>query len=234
MKVKNMKKRDLLVFLLLLMLFFCILGICSGQVPKSSTDVNQQFDPLLSSSPNSLLTIKECPEDRPILNPETQECTLQYCTEEDYTNKKCIVSNSVIKKQWINEFLYSTEERSPIYSSFGRNSDGDIYFESSLGNPYSQKKIFTLKSDGREYIDGLRRNEINLDSNLYGTKGNGVIVEINGHKCYLKLSNYESVEMYDFDDKKYTSTKLQDILGYKIESTKNSLLITLKYNMIFK
>ena len=151
---------------------------------------------------------------------------MEYCTEKEFLSGECTIKDPVIKKQWLGEFLYATESGSPIYSSFGRNSDGDIYFESSLGNPYSVKKLFTFKSDGREYIDGIRRNVINLDSNLYSTYGIGIIVEIDGHKCYLKLSNYEAVEMYDFDEKKYTSAKLEDILGYKIESNKNSLLIT--------
>ena len=197
MKVKFVKKIDLLVFMLSLILLLCNFVICSGD------------DPIYTyySSINPI----ECPEDKPIYNKLTKKCSLEYCQEEDFLSTKCVVANPVIKKQWLNEFLYSTEEGSPIYSSFGRNADGDIFFESSLGKPYSQKKIFTLKDDGREYIDGLRRNEINLDSNLYSTKGNGVIVKINNHKCYLKLSNYESIEMYDFDDKKYTSAKIEAI-----------------------
>ena len=216
MKVKFAKKIDHRVFMLSLILLLCSIIICSGD------------DPIYTyySSINPI----ECPEDKPIYNKLTKKCSLEYCPEEDFLSTKCVVANPVIKKQWLNEFLYSTEEGSPIYSSFGRNADGDIFFESSLGKPYSQKKIFTLKDDGREYIDGLRRNEINLDSNLYSTKGNGVIVKINNHKCYLKLSNYESIEMYDFDDKKYTSAKIEDIFGHKIQSYKNSLLITSQEN----
>ena len=181
---------------------------------SNSDQINQTFEPI------------ECPEDFPIFDSSIQKCVSRYCLDEEFQNNKCIISNPIIRKQWIGEFLHVTHNGSPIYSSYGRNSDGDIFLESSLGNPYSIKKIFTLKSNGREYIDGIRINTINSGSDLFSTNGNGVIAEINGHKCYVKLSNHESIEMYDFDDKKYTSAKLEDILGHKIQSYKNSLLIT--------
>ena len=82
--------------------------------------------------------------------------------ENNFFTKKCIVSNSVVQKQWINEFLYETEKTSPIYSSIGHSGAGDVFFESSLGVPYSTKRLFTLKDDGREYIDGILRNTVNL------------------------------------------------------------------------
>ena len=37
-------------------------------------------------------------------------------------------------------------------------------------------------------------------------------MNINGHKCYLRLSYHETIEMYDFYENKYTSAKLGDIL----------------------
>ena len=213
MKVILEKKRDLIA----LVLFFLIISL---NIVHCAGDQN----PLSTSEP------KICTKEKPVFVVSKNICSLEYCTEEEYMNKECIVTNPYVKKQLLNEFLYTTETKSPIYSSFGRNSDGDIYFESSLGSPYSQKQIFTLKSDGREYIDGIRRNVINMDSNLYSTDGIGAIVEINSHKCYLKLSNHEALEMYDFDEKKYTSAKLEDIFGYKVESSKNSLIITSTVN----
>ena len=228
MKVILGKKRDLIALLLFLLYLLVNVTICQdGQTfdqTKDSSIINEQF------YSRAVIATQECPEDKPVFIVEKQDCFLEYCTEEEYANKKCFITNPVIKKQLLGEFLYAKEARSPIYSSFGRNSEGDIFFESSLGNPYSQKNIFALKSDGREYIDGIRRNVINMDSRLYSTDGVGTIVEINKHKCYLKLSNYEAIEMYDFDDQKYTSAKLEDKFGYKVESSKNSLLITNQAN----
>ena len=208
-------KRDFINSILIIIILFVNLEIysCSG-----SDQVQQAFEPI------------ECPEDFPIFDTSTGKCILSYCTDEEFKNNKCKVTNPTIKKQWIADFLYTIHDGSSIYSSSGRSSDGDIFLESSLGNPHGTKKIFTLKSNGREYIDGIRINTINSGSNLNSQYGDGVIAEINEHKLYVKLSKNESIEVYDFDDKKYTSAKLEDILGHKIQSYKNSLLITSEKN----
>ena len=204
MKMKISKKIVSIATLLLMLILSLNIVICSEPASNSIT----------------------CPEDKPIYKSTTGQCILEGCTVNDFSKGTCVVTNGVVKQQLLGDFLYATESGSPIYSSFGRNSDGDIYFESSLGTPYSQKKIFTIKRDGREYIDGIRRNVINLDSNLYSTNSVGDIVKINVHKCYLKLSNSEAIEMYDFDDKKYTSAKFEDIFGNKVQSVKNTLINT--------
>jgi hypothetical protein len=144
---------------------------------------------------------------------------MEYCTKEEYASRQCEVTNPVIKTQWINEFLYETEKSSPIYSSIGTNNEGDVFFESSLGTPYSTKRLFTLKDDGREYIDGIKRNIVNLGNNMFSKFGTGAVVTINQHKCYMKFASNESLEFYDFDDKKYTFANLKEKLGgYEIKS----------------
>jgi hypothetical protein len=160
---------------------------------------------------------KECPRDTPIQKLTTGECVLEYCTPQQYANLECNVTNPVIKKQWINEFLYENEKSLPIYSSVGTDDEGDVFLETNLGKPYSTKRLFTLKSDGREYIDGIKRNIINLGNNYFSNTGIGAVVTLNGHKCYMKLAANESLEMYDFDDKKYTFANLEQI---RIQSKK--------------
>ena len=169
---------------------------------------------------------EDCPLDKPIYKSSTDTCVMEYCTKAQYDNEECKVANSVIEKQWINEFLYETEASLPIYSSIGGNDQGDVFFESSSGLPFSQKKLFTLKSDGREYIDGIKRNIINLGNDKFSNFGTGAVVTINGHKCYMKLAANESLEMYDFDDKKYTFANLKEKFGYDVISEKNSLIRT--------
>ena len=114
---------------------------------------------------------EDCPLDKPIYKSSTDTCVMEYCTKAQYDNEECKVANSVIEKQWINEFLYETEASLPIYSSIGGNDQGDVFFESSSGLPFSQKKLFTLKSDGREYIDGIKRNIINLGNDKFSNFG---------------------------------------------------------------
>ena len=188
--------------------FFLFLFILLFQVAQVNSDSNY----------------KECPKDKPVLK-KSGECVMEYCTKEQYDNLDCNITNPVIQKQFLNQYLYITEKSLPISTSIGTNDLGDIFFESSSGYPLSTKKIFTLENDGREYIDGVKINNINSGNDLFSKNGNGAVVTINDHKCYLKLSSNESIEMFDFDIKKYTYTTIKDKLG-EIKSEKNSLLRT--------
>ena len=69
---------------------------------------------------------------------------MDYCTKEEYNNKKCNVSNSIIKEQWIGDFPYVSELDKPLYSTLGQLSNEEINFESNLGNPMTDRKIFAL------------------------------------------------------------------------------------------
>ena len=169
-----------------------------------------------------------CPEDKPISKDGT--CVLTYCTKEEYERKICNVSNTVIKTQWLDDFPYVSEIDKPLYSTLGQFSNDEVILESNLGNPFTNRKIFSLTENGRGYIDGIPGQIIDMKSSYYSTYGEGAIVYVNGHKCYLRLSYHETIEMYDFDEEKYTSAKLEDVLGYKIESYKNSLLKTNEEN----
>ena len=176
-------------------------------------------------SSSNFKPFKECPREKPVQEPLTGECVMKYCKESQYKNLECNITNPVIKKQYLSQFLYEEENSVPIHSSFGTNDLGDIYFQSGLGDPFSKQTIFTLKENGREYIDGIKRNTINSGNNMFSKFGTGEVVTINDHKCYLKLSANESLEMYDFDDKKYTFANLKEKLGgYEIKSEKNSLI----------
>ena len=175
---------------------------------------------------------KECPIEKPILNTTSGECFIGYCTKAQYSSLECNITNKIIKKQYLNQFLYVTEKSFPIYSSIGTDSEGDIFLETNNGLPYSTKQLFTLESDGREYTDNIKINTINSGNTMFSKSGNGAVVTINGNKCYMKLSSNESLEMYDFDLKKYTFANLKEKLGgYTIKSEKNSLLRTSTENV---
>ena len=167
---------------------------------------------------------QECPRNQPILK-STGECVMDFCTKEQYANSECNIANSIVKEQFITEFLYTTEKSLPIFSSMGTNENGDIFFEASSGLPFSTKTHFTYESDGREYIDGILKNVINSGNNFFSTNGDGAAITINSHKCYLKLSANQSIEMSDYDIKKYTFANITEIFG-EIKSEKNSLLRT--------
>ena len=201
---------------LLLLFFLSFLNIIHINCDTQSENTPKNFQPY-----------KECPIDKPVYKPLSGECLMEYCTYDQYKNLECNITNPTIKTQFINEFLYGTEKSFPIYSSFGTNDLGEAFFENNMGLPLSQKTIYTLKSDGREYIDGIKKNTINSGNNMYSKFGNGAIVTINEHKCYMKFSANQSLEFFDFDDKHYTFANLREKLGgYEILSEKNTLIRT--------
>jgi len=102
---------------------------------------------------NKVYDNDNCPEDKPVA--KNNNCDLTYCTTEEYENKICNISNPVIKKQWIDDFPYVIHKGESIYSTLGRNDEGDLFFEANIGNPFSDRKIYTLKNNGRGYMDGI-------------------------------------------------------------------------------
>ena len=170
----------------------------------------------------------ECPEEKPIL--KDGKCVLKYCTKEEYENKICTITNPVVKMQWIGDFPYVSALDKPLYSTFGQTSNDDILFETNIGNPFSERKIYNLNEKGRGFFDELPYDTIKLNSNLFSTDGIGSLLKINGKISYLRLSHHETLELYDLYDEKYTFSKLEDKLGYKVESSKNSLLKTKEEN----
>ena len=48
----------------------------------------------------------ECNKDEPILF--NNECKNYYCTETQFENGECTISNSAVKKQWLNNIISLT------------------------------------------------------------------------------------------------------------------------------
>jgi hypothetical protein len=170
-----------------------------------------------------------CPEDKPIL--KNGKCSLIYCTKEEYENNICIISNPKIKTQYINYFPQINKNTQPLYSTLGQLNNDDILFESNIGIPYSVRNIYYLNENARGYYEDKPNKIINLNSSLYSTYSNGALFMLNKSKIFMKLSNYESLELHDIDNNNYTYTRLEDKIGYKIESSKNSLLKTNEENV---
>ena len=48
-------------------------------------------------------SLTECSRDKPIL--KNGSCRLEYCSDLDFESKECIINNSIIKTQWINNIM---------------------------------------------------------------------------------------------------------------------------------
>ena len=174
---------------------------------------------------------EECPIDLPIYINSKNRCSLEYCTDEQYKNEECIVSNKIIKQQWLNTISIIGESNKSLYPSVWLGIKNDIFFETNIDK--NEKVFFTIEEDGRGFMDGPEFDSVKYSNNnyLFNIYGNSFLLTINNHKCFFKLSFYESIEVYDLLEKKYTNNKLKNILGYNIKSYYNSLLRTNEDNI---
>ena len=174
---------------------------------------------------------QECPFNIPIFNKTKNSCAMEYCTNEQFINEECIIANRIIKKQWMNEISIIDKSIKTMYPTYGRGGNSDILFETNKGN--NEKIFYSIEKDGRGFMDEKQLNYIkyNSNNNLYNTYGNSALFTINGHKCLIKLSFYETIEIYDLVDKKITNEKIENIFGFNIKSYHNSLLRTKEENV---
>ena len=159
----------------------------------------------------------ECPIDSPIYNKNKSACVLEYCTNEQFINEECSITNSIIKKQWINEISIIDISKTAIYPTIGKGDNNDILFETNKED--NEKIFYSIEKDGRGFMDDNQLNFIKYNNNnLINTYGNSALFTINGHKCLIKLSFYESVEIYDLVEKKITNEKIENVFGFNIKS----------------
>ncbi len=98
-------------------------------------------------------TMCECERDIPINR--NGNCEKSYCTKEEFDSGECIVENSVIKTQWLNNiFIYDDNNYGEIqmmtYPSMAINSNGDLFLLAS-NSYYSKRLFFGIKNNG-EFI----------------------------------------------------------------------------------
>jgi len=96
----------------------------------------------LSSYNNSS---EECPKLSPIKY-NNKECLVKYCTDEEYKNKICIISNDTAKIQWINNFI-TYGEKLTISNLAIINNGTDIIFSSYYDNEEKNSIIYYYTSD---------------------------------------------------------------------------------------
>jgi hypothetical protein len=93
-----------------------------------------------------IITETECPRSSPIF--KDNKCQLAYCSEEDFESKICIINNTIIETQWINNIII-IGDKSYRFVNFGIFSNGDMLVETNA-YPAQEKRIFYgLKQNGR-------------------------------------------------------------------------------------
>ena len=162
------------------------------------------------------LVCEECPRNKPIL--KNNECQKIYCLPEEFENKTCIISNSLQKIQWMNNFHLFGESIVTHVCQIS-NSKGDLFL-------MAQNFIF---GDGDKYIygfssngEGLFYDEKNkchysfISIDFEGRKYPEIFGYVeNNNKGYLLSTTYES-QMYliDYNNKNYTEFQVNLLSQY--------------------
>ena len=157
-----------------------------------------------------LADIVECAKDKPILI--SKECKLEYCTKKQFESKECIINNTVIKNQWLNNIIF-IGDKNYRYINFATYSKGDMVVETTSSQ---QKRIFYgIKQNGRPYFTNKTDNiETSyyyiyfIDENIGQYEADSIIIKPNDeNEYYFSVSgNTSNAEIFDFNN---------DIIYYK-------------------
>ena len=93
----------------------------------------------------------ECNISTPILKSDGT-CVLDYCSDEDYEQEICIISNEIIKTQWLTNII-KIGDKDCRYVNFATYSNGSMIVETTAypGNKY--RYFYGLKSNGLPFFD---------------------------------------------------------------------------------
>ena len=181
----------------------------------------------------------ECPREYPLLVNNKKECALEI-----YRDTEHIISNKIIKTQWLNKRIKIGEDHCwYITSEF--SSKGDLILETNIYNnnePHNTRFFYGIKSNGRPlfYDNDNNDNDIFTENKIIeaiatNAKFESQLIKIklvnNDKDYYLSCSFSDfSIEINDFYNNKiigingfsmfgpyYWSTKLFSILALKNE-----------------
>ena len=130
----------------------------------------------------------ECEKDTPILF--NGECENIYCTEEQFNNKECIISNSNLKIQWLSKINTFEIDAYSLEIIEMPNKDIIFLFFSYLNSLY----IYGLKNSGQKYFNN---DFISFDYEEENFKGVGLSIN---NKLYPLICNYQSCVLIDFEN----------------------------------
>ena len=95
----------------------------------------------------------ECEINRPFI--KNEKCQSDPCTQNELNQGICLINNSIIKTQWLNNIVI-LNERKYRYGSFAINSEGDMFIEYSMDN---SRLFYGLKKNGKYYFKDEENKE---------------------------------------------------------------------------
>ena len=173
----------------------------------------------------SLLSGGQCPRNEPILV-RKDFCAMIYCSEKEYKNGTCEVSNDIIEIQWINKMeRFGEGEIKNICIDYGDNGELFLFGQEKdksdnkwlyiYGIDKNQKPMFIENDQGNLYYSYYKK--INIPYNI--TLENLKIVKNYENDKLLLMSNQieKSIYIIDYIDKKTIEHKFNiNAFSYKM------------------
>ena len=175
------------------------------------------------------IILNECNLENPILL-KNGTCVSHYCGQKDFISNDCIIDNSIIKIQWLNNIIRVGGDTFR-YLNFVKFSNGDLVFETT---PYSyndpKRNFYGLKKNGRYYFRDKENNKMtsffSLD-NGQKTKYESInaIISNNGKEYFMSIGRLMThTEIFDFEDGKIYGAKTIDFISYNNSNIVDTLV----------
>ena len=156
--------------------------------------------------------LNECPRERPIKKGD--DCVSEYCSKSQFDSGECIISNPIIKTQWLNDIIL-VGEKDFRYLNILTSSKGELIFSTS-SYPSNRGRIYygislngipIFKDDSENDIYIIRKNVLRIEdqnTNIKRYESISNFIKINGdtdsNKEYLidiGKTSYHT-EIFDF------------------------------------
>ena len=164
----------------------------------------------------SFISCEECPRNKPIL--KNNECVTEYCLPSEFENNTCIISNSIQKIQWMNNFhIFGDYYLSHICSI--SNEKGELFLMSQ-GMQYGDgdKYIygFSPNGDGLFYDEEKNYHYSFSKINFYGSPSPEIFkyVEYNNKGYLLSITYEDHMYLIDYINKKYIDFNVELLSQY--------------------
>ena len=181
--------------------------------------------------------LNDCTIEEPILL-KNGDCVAQYCTEEQFKNEDCIIDNTIIKTQWLNNIIWvgNKDFRCINIQTF---SNGDFIIETTASPENSFRLFYGLKNNGRIFFSKNNSNYFSMEAKDQITnEGNGrneadvFIAKINIDNIINEEQNEYLVsvgkreqftELYDFNEDKIYQISTNLLFGRNVDNLGTSV-----------